>query len=36
VELVKVYEDGAIELVLNYGDIYALTLESIRDVQEAM
>lgn len=36
VELVKVHKDGAIELVLKYGDIYALTLESIRDVQEAM
>ena len=36
VEQVRVHEDGAIELVLKYGDIYAITLESIRDVQEAM
>ena len=36
VELVKVHADGSIELVLKYGDIYALTLESVRNVQEAM
>ena len=36
VELVKVHEDGAIELVMKYGDIYALTVQSIKEVQEAM
>ena len=36
VELVKVYEDGSIELVMKYGDIYALTVQSIKEVQEAM
>lgn len=36
VELVKVHEDGAVELVMKYGDIYALTVQSIKDVQEAM
>ena len=36
VELVRVHQDGAIELTMKYGDIYALTLASIREVQEAM
>lgn len=36
VELVKVHEDGSVELVMKYGDIYALTLQSIKEVQEAM
>ena len=36
VELVKVHEDGSIELVMKYGDIYALTIQSIKEVQEAM
>ena len=36
VELVKVHDDGAIELVMKYGDIYALTVQSIKEVQEAM
>ena len=36
VELVKVHEGGAVELVMKYGDIYALTVQSIKDVQEAM
>lgn len=36
IELVKVYEDGSIELVMKYGDIYALTVQSIKEVQEAM
>lgn len=36
IELVKVHEGGAVELVMKYGDIYALTLECIREVQEAM
>ncbi len=36
VELVKVHEGGAVELVMKYGDIYALTVQSIREVQEAM
>ena len=36
VELVKVHEDGSIELVMKYGDIYALTVQSIKEVQEAM
>lgn len=36
VELVKIYEDGAVELVMKYGDIYALTIQSIKEVQEAM
>ena len=29
VELVKIHEDGAVELVMKYGDIYALTIQSI-------
>lgn len=36
VELVQVHQDGAIELTMKYGDIYALTLASIKEVQEAM
>ena len=36
VELVKVHDDGSIELVMKYGDIYALTVQSIKEVQEAM
>ena len=36
VELVKIHEDGAVELVMKYGDIYALTVQSIKEVQEAM
>ena len=36
VELVKVHEGGAVELVMKYGDIYALTVQSIKEVQEAM
>ena len=34
--LVKVHEDGSIERVMKYGDIYALTVQSIKEVQEAM
>ena len=30
VELVKVHEGGAVELVMKYGDIYELTIQSIR------
>ena len=36
VELVKVHEGGAVELFMKYGDIYALTVQSIKEVQEAM
>lgn len=36
VELVKIHDGGAVELVMKYGDIYALTLQSIKEVQEAM
>ena len=36
VELVKVHDDGSVELVMKYGDLYALTLQSIKEVQEAM
>lgn len=36
VEKVKIHEDGAVELVMKYGDIYALTIQSIKEVQEAM
>lgn len=36
VELVRIHEDGAVELVMKYGDIYALTIQSIKEVQEAM
>ena len=36
IELVKVHENGAIELIMKYGDLYALTLQSIKEVQEAM
>ena len=35
VEMVKILEDGAVELVMKYGDIYALTIQSIKEVQEA-
>lgn len=36
VEMVKIHEDGAVELVMKYGDIYALTIQSIKEVKEAM
>lgn len=36
IELVKVHEHGAVELVMKYGDLYAVTVQSIREVQEAM
>ena len=36
IELVRVHEGGSIELVMKYGDIYTLTLQSIKEVQEAM
>ena len=36
VELVKVHEGGSVELVMKYGDIYALTVQNIKEVQEAM
>ncbi len=36
IELVKVHDDGSIELTMKYGDIYALTLQSIKEVEEAM
>ena len=36
IELVKVHEHGAVELVMKYGDLYAVTVRSIREVQEAM
>ena len=36
VELVKVHEGGAVELIMKYGDIYELTIQSIKEVQEAM
>jgi len=36
VKLVKVHDDGSVELVMKYGDIYALTLQSINEFQEAM
>ena len=36
VEMVKIHEDSAVELVMKYGDIYALTVQSIKEVQEAM
>ena len=29
-------DSGSIELVMKYGDIYALTVQSIKEVQEAM
>lgn len=35
IELVKVHDDGSVELVMKYGDIYALTLECINKVQGA-
>ena len=35
-ELVKVHEGGAVELIMKYGDIYELTIQSIKEVQEAM
>ena len=36
IELVKVHEDGVVELVMKYSDLYALTIQSIKEVQEAM
>ena len=36
VELVKVHDGGAVELVMKYGDLYALTIQSIKEVQGAM
>ena len=36
IELIKVHEGGDIELTMKYKDIYALTLQSIKEVQEAM
>jgi len=36
IELVKVHEDGAVEMVMKYSDLYALTIQSIKEVQEAM
>ena len=31
-----VYKRQAVELVMKYGDIYELTIQSIKEVQEAM
>jgi len=36
VEQVRVHNGGEIELIMKYGDIYALTVRSVREVQEAM
>ena len=36
IELVKVHEDGVVELVMKYSDLYALTIQSIKEVREAM
>ena len=36
IELVKVHEDGVVELVMKYSDLYALTIQSIKEVQGAM
>ena len=36
IELVKVHEDGVVELVMKYSDLYALAIQSIKEVQEAM
>ena len=36
IELVKVHEGGLVELVMKYSDLYALTIQSIKEVQEAM
>ena len=36
IELVKVHEGGDIELTMKYRDIYELTVQSVKDVQEVM
>ena len=36
IELVRVHEGGAVELVMKYSDIYEQTIQSINEVQEAM
>ena len=36
IELVKVHEGGLVELVMKYSDLYALTIQSIKEVREAM
>ena len=36
IEQVKVHDSGAVELVMKYSDLYALTIKSINEVQEAM
>ena len=36
IELVKVHEDGVVEMVMKYSDLYALTIQSIKEVREAM
>ena len=36
IELVKVHESGDIELTMKYKDIYELTVQSVKEVQEVM
>ena len=36
IELVRVHEGSAVELVMKYSDIYEQTIQSINEVQEAM
>ncbi len=36
IEQVRVHEGGEIELVMRYNDIYALTVQSVKEVQEVM
>ncbi|CAK7024506.1 MAG: hypothetical protein EUB_02276 [Eubacterium sp.] len=36
IEQIRVHDSGAVELVMKYSDLYALTIQSINEVQEAM
>ena len=36
IELVKVHEGGDIEPTMKYKDVYELTVQSVKDVQEVM
>ena len=36
IEQIRVHDSGAVELVMKYNDLYALTIQSINEVQEAM
>lgn len=36
IEQIRVHDGGSVELVMKYSDLYALTIQSINEVQEAM